>query len=188
MPNEADYGTCEDCGKTSRHPLARKRCRTCYPKHVQQLKAAGTYDRRWGRPIVDRILERTEPGPGGCQLWTGTTVRGYGKVYEGRRNRLVHRAVFEALVGPIPEGMDLDHTCHTRDPLCRGGVTCTHRRCVNVEHLEPVPPIENNRRSQSFSAINATKTHCDHGHEFTSANTYIRPRNGQRQCRQCRRK
>ena len=44
-----------------------------------------------------------------------------------------HRVIYEAEVGPIPEGMELDHTCNVR-------------ACVNPAHGEPVTPAENRRR------------------------------------------
>jgi hypothetical protein len=66
-----------------------------------------------------------------------------------------------------------------------------HRRCVNPEHLEPVTSAVNTRRGRSPSAVNARKTHCVRGHEFTPQNTAwkvstARPR-PRRLCRACRR-
>jgi len=86
------------------------------------------------------------------------------------RGRLAHRAVYEALVGPIPKGLSLDH-------LCR------NRACVNPEHLEPVSLVENVMRGVSPHAVNARKTHCAHGHAFTAENTYMV--RGERVCRAC---
>lgn len=57
-------------------------------------------------------------------------------------------------------------------------------QCVNPIHLEAVTPYENNiGRSASASAINARKTHCVHGHEFTPENTYVI--SGKRRCKTC---
>lgn len=110
---------------------------------------------------------------GDCWLWTGgLDSYGYGKVHIKRTTRGAHRVAWELLVGPIPEGLQLDHLCKVR-------------RCVNPDHLEPVSGAENNRRSASVSALNARKTHCENGHEFTPANTYVVKRGkraGQRDC------
>jgi len=86
-----------------------------------------------------------------------------------------HRVSYELEVGPIPEGLELDHVKK------RG---CRSTRCVAVEHLEPVTNVENNLRSNSMSARNARKTECLNGHEFNEANTRTRP-DGQRDCRVC---
>jgi hypothetical protein len=61
---------------------------------------------------------------------------------------------------------------------------CRNTRCVNPDHLEPVTLAENVLRGVSSPAMNARKTHCDSGHEFTPANTYISPRS-ERKCRAC---
>ncbi len=72
--------------------------------------------------------------PVGCWLWPrSTNGDGYGKLYVGKKLILAHRYAFELLVGPIPEGMTLDH-------LCR------NRLCVRPSHLEPVTIAENLRR------------------------------------------
>lgn len=109
---------------------------------------------------------------GFCWLWTGELQDGYGYVKAHKTPRTTaHRYVYEYLVGPVPEGLQLDHLCRIRN-------------CVNPDHLEPVTIAENVRRGQSFSARNKRKTHCNQGHEFTDANT-IKVPNG-RACKQCR--
>lgn len=78
------------------------------------------------------------------------------------------------MVGPIPEGLSLDH-------LCR------HPWCVNPAHLDPVEHAENVRRGASgikAMARAALQTHCKHGHEFTPENTRISAQ-GSRVCRAC---
>ena len=82
----------------------------------------------------------------GC--WTHDQVNqyGYGRAHHKGRTVTVHRAVYEELVGPIPEGLQLDH-------LCR------NRACYNPAHLEPVTQTENIRRG--FAARGAALT--EHG-------------------------
>ena len=136
----------------------------------------------------ENLLSRTEQGPDGCVLFTGN-VNGDGYGILSRNNKTVsaHRAAYEHFVGPIPDGMTLDHECHNRDAACEGGLTCLHRRCVNPEHLTPKVMGENVLASdRSTSGRNARKTHCIHGHEFTPENTYVPPkRPDRRYCRSC---
>lgn len=109
---------------------------------------------------------------GDCWPWRGSVgTHGYGQHMINTKNRRAHRVAYELVFGPIPSGLTLDH-------LCR------NKRCVNPAHLEPVTVQENIRRSDCPSALNARKTHCKRGHEFTPATTYITPA-GSRQCRKC---
>lgn len=109
----------------------------------------------------------------GCWLWTGTTTpKGYGRFWNGSETVYAYRFAYRQFVGPIPAGLQIDHLC--RNPAC-----------VNPSHLEPVTAQENLRRGTGFPAINALKTHCKHGHEFTPENTYVILETGQRRCRAC---
>lgn len=122
-------------------------------------------DRFW--PKVDRNA------PDGCWNWTGARQpNGYGVFGFRDKTARAHRAAWELLRGPIPEGMDLDH-------LCR------NRACVNPAHLEPVTRSVNLRRGVGIPGIRSRQTHCVNGHEFTPENTYIPPKGG-RHCRACR--
>ena len=130
---------------------------------------------------VERFWSKVQMLPcGGCWIWTAsTTDQGYGHFYIGKvngvkRTKAVHRIAYESEVGPVPNGMTLDH-------LCR------NRACVNPAHLEPVSRGENVLRGQSPSAKAARKTECVRGHSLTGDNLYIRPDGGGRQCRTCNR-
>jgi hypothetical protein len=73
----------------------------------------------------------------GCWIWQlQRSPNGYGRTQRNGKVTTAHRASYERLVGPIPEGLHLDHLCRVR-------------LCVNPAHLEPVTPLENNRRSRT---------------------------------------
>jgi hypothetical protein len=123
-------------------------------------------------PAHERVLRRVEKTPDGCWLFQGAHTRGYGvvTVSRARGTAPTHRVVYEALVGPIPKGLSLDHLC--AQPLC-----------CNPDHLEPVTLAENTRRQWAAGRANAgirmsERTHCVNGHEFTPENT--RMQNGYR--------
>lgn len=116
----------------------------------------------------------------GCWLWTGKIkASGYGmfaiKVDGSWTYRPAHRFVYENHVGPIPEGLDIDH-------LCR------NRACVNPQHLEPVTRSENLRRGIGFIARCAKATHCPQGHPYSGDNLLTRVKTTGvvgRECRTC---
>lgn len=100
-----------------------------------------------------------------CWLYAGKQfLGGYGRVdcwlkeLNKSKTYLAHRVMYENCVGPIPEGLVLDH-------LCRNTI------CINPDHLEPVTVIENLMRGVGESAKNKRKTHCIRGHKFTPENT-----------------
>lgn len=125
-------------------------------------------------PARERLLAKLYPQPNGCWHWGGhIDAEGYGRIgYKGDRSVPIQRAAYDCLKAPIPDGMEIDHRCHTEDKSCPGGRGCLHRRCGNPEHLEAVTPDENGRRSRSFAALNQRKTHCPKGHPYDEANTY----------------
>ena len=122
--------------------------------------------------MKDKIERYSIPVPvTGCWLWTGSlNGHGYGKVRD-RDSRLqtAHRASYRAFVGPIPEGLDLDHLCRVR---------C----CVNPAHLEPVTRRENVRRGE---AGRDPQSVCKRGHPMAGDN--VAPSGARRRCRACMR-
>lgn len=134
---------------------------------------------RWpGGAVGERLRSKIQlDEETGCWLWTGeVNRRGYGRVRIGGVRTVAHRAVYELLVGPVPEGHVLDHV------RARG---CRYRRCVNPAHLEPVTGAENTRRGDSPAAAAARATACPQGHPYNEANT--RTYRGRRYCRECNR-
>lgn len=130
----------------------------------------------WNRQTLDDLswfwvqVEKTDE----CWLWHGCIeVNGYGVASVSGKTLKAHVIAYEALIGPKPEGMELDHLCRIR-------------HCVNPAHLEPVTHQENTLRGTGPTAVNAAKDVCDSGHPFDADNTYWR-HNGGRDCRQCRR-
>jgi hypothetical protein len=125
--------------------------------------------------VTQRFLAKVAiAGEDECWPWMATLINsGYGRFWFEGRTQLAHRVSYILFVGPIPDDMTLDHTCHNEDPSCAGGPTCQHRRCVNPTHVEPVTSLVNVMRGKTIPAINAAKTHCVNGHEFTPRNTIV---------------
>jgi hypothetical protein len=125
---------------------------------------------------------------GPCWIWTGAvTEKGYGLFrVDGDTLVLAHRWIWAHCNGEIPPDYQVDHFCHEWDVCVLDDFDCIHRLCVNPGHLQCVTAAVNNERSGSPSAINARKTHCEAGHEYTPENTYIHPQRGTRDCRKCR--
>ena len=133
--------------------------------------------------VIRRIVRSDVPFAGEpCWIFTGSInpVTGYGNVgigYAGegnKRNTSTHRVMYEAHVGPIPLGMEIDHLCRVRS-------------CCNPAHLEAVTHSENARRGLAGHKRGRqlrSQTHCVHGHEYTEENTYRRA-DGRRMCRTC---
>lgn len=130
----------------------------------------------WENDLAARVDRR---GPDECWPWTGPTHKGYGCLHGVR----VHRVAYRLAFGDIPDGLQVDHTCHNRDETCKGGSSCPHRRCCNPRHLEAVTTAQNVLRGKSLRAVNARKSECLRGHPFDAVNTYVRS-NG-RHCKQC---
>lgn len=109
-----------------------------------------------------------------CWQWIrGKLKSGYGCARYNKKNWRAHRLYYELLVGPIPDGLTIDHLCRNRS-------------CVNPGHMEVVTQGVNTLRGFSPSAIHARKTHCPKGHPFDEANTYVNPGRYFRGCRICR--
>lgn len=139
------------------------------------------------RPIEERYREKVDQrGPDECWPWLASTRDdGYGQIgVGGRRTNVAHRVGWTLTYGPIPLGAVVDHRCHNEDPACPGGA-CAHRACQNPAHWRLATRGGNVLAGKSLPARNALKTHCNAGHAFDAANTYVR-RDGYRDCRRCK--
>ena len=127
-----------------------------------------------GQSSIERFwtkVQKTES----CWLWQGPlSHNGYGRFWYQAHHATAHRFIYKVLVGPIPDGWQIDHLCGVRN-------------CVRVSHLEAVTPQENTLRSSGLSALNAQKTHCPRGHVLIGKNLIESAlKTGRRSCRICR--
>ncbi len=121
---------CANCGKTiSGEPSQVSRRKYCSKECTARAFSSDTSS------TLEKYTVRTEGA--GCWIWIGAKRGGYGRFkVAGQKSVTAHRASYELHVGPIPEGMQLDHLC--RNPAC-----------VNPSHLEPVSAAENVRRGDA---------------------------------------
>lgn len=109
-----------------------------------------------------RCTLKSRVGDGYVRINTGSRRDGT------RKNQLAHRVSYETFIGPIPEGMTIDHLCEVTD-------------CINPKHLKAKSSWDNTKRSKtSPTAVNARKTKCPQCGE-----KYSIKKNGHRYCRPC---
>lgn len=126
--------------------------------------------------LVERFHRKYAVHGDGCWHWVGNrNAGGYGRMtfYDGAGRRVyayAHRLAYELLVGPIPDGLTLDHLCRVHE-------------CVNPGHLEPVTTGENTRRAGDVVTV------CAAGHPYNEVNTRWRKTGsgGRKACRACQR-
>lgn len=108
----------------------------------------------------------------GCWQWRSPNkTTGYGEFHWHYQRYLAHRFSYQHHIGPIPDGMQIDHLCRNRG-------------CVNPKHLRVVTLAQNVLAGSGITAQNKRKTSCKNGHAYTDANTY--KHNGKRSCRVCK--
>lgn len=141
----------------------------------------GIYVHKSADPSIRFLAKVNKDGPihptlgTACWLWTASIdLGGYGQFYYRGARGKAHRFAYESAVGPIPDGLQLDHLCRVRS-------------CVNPAHLEAVTMLENIRRGEGGSNFRL-KTHCPKGHPYSGDNLYVSiDAAGQRRrhCRTC---
>lgn len=141
-------------------------------KHYRRGQRSGDLPPRVEYPDFWGRVNKTST----CWLWTGFIApTGYGQLAGHGTTLRAHRVAYEQVVGPIPEGLVLDHICRVR-------------HCVNPDHLRAVTNRENTLAGIGPSALNARKMECKHGHDLTDpASSYVDGR-GWRVCRVCQSK
>lgn len=126
-------------------------------------------------PVEERFETKVDRS-GECHRWTGARHgKGYGHFRYKGKIRKAHVVALLLAGVKIPDGMTVDHV------WARG---CRFKDCVRVDHLEVVPGPVNTLRGNNPCAINARKTHCIRGHEFTPETTRVNS-HGTRNCRVC---
>lgn len=139
---------------------------------MSNLTKRGKPRKRVGRgaSVRERIDLHTEQNADGCWIWTAALKNGYGAISLDGKIRFAHRVAYEDFVGPIPDGLQLDHLC--RVPAC-----------VNPLHLEAVTPQTNVLRGYSPGAVALRRENCLYGHPYSEHGVIA---SGRRICGLCR--
>ncbi len=137
-----------------RHPARPSRCTIlgCDKTHTRHGLCSAHYERKRRTGSVElaprpsqseRFLAKIDRSDlDGCWIWTGALDRGGYGLFKSRQV-MAHRFAYELWVGPIAEGLHIDHLCYVRP-------------CVNPAHLEPVTQAENNRRAANHARKGAS--------------------------------
>lgn len=125
---------------------------------------------RKGASIDFRLRLHMVEAPSGCWIWAGArNSSGHGRIYVDGKTRYAHRVAYETWVGPIPDGLQLDHLC--RRPAC-----------IKPMHLQPVTPQVNVLRGTAPGARTTRGGCCSKGHPHAE---FGREWRGRTYCRQC---
>lgn len=170
----------KDCGRKARAKNqcdyhCRLRCRGEEMRPLRERRGGGTMP----RIVCDEVYCPNHDLFGPCHVYRGNKLKsGYGivsvkSIRPGMTSMVVHRWCWEREVGPIPEGLVIDHMCRNKS-------------CCNVDHLRAVTyrinAIEN---SESVAAKNEAKTHCYKGHPFTEESLIFVKGKKRRVCWEC---
>lgn len=123
------YGFCH-CGCGEKTKLAATTANDRGHVKGEPLRYVHGHHKRKGPRYVEEDRGYETP----CWVWQWhKDPGGYGRGWFNGKPGTAHRAFYKALVGPIPEGLHIDHLCRVR-------------ACVNPEHMEPVTMLVNHRR------------------------------------------
>ena len=108
-----------------------------------------------GSSVLDRLMFRTALLLNGCWEWRGArNTKGYGTIRVDSYGpaKSAHRVAYSEMVGPIEEGLEIDHLCK-------------NRACINPDHLEAVT------RTVNVQRVDQRKGVCKNGHDMTPGPT-----------------
>lgn len=123
-----------------------------------------------GKPVEARFWEKVSvASPKECWIFDSKKGPGY-RIFglPGGIQVYAHRWAYEEIIGKIPDGFELHHTCENGS----GG-------CVNPFHIDPLTLF-------AHRSLHKTKTHCKRGHELVESNLYRNPKTGRRACNSCK--
>lgn len=126
---------------------AKGLCRSHYQQWLRGRSLTPLRKSTRGMPMDESLATWSEPAAGGCRTWTGAiSSDGYGRIYVDGRSQYAHRVAYELACGPIPEGSEVDHTCHVS-------------ACVEPGHLRLATPSQNqqNRRGAASNSITGVR-------------------------------
>lgn len=121
-----------------------------------------------GKPVTDlrRHFDSKIVSKAGGHWLLGVTRtdKGYSVIsVGGGKKDYAHRVAYELYVGPIPDGLVIDHVCEIK-------------WCCNPEHLRPMTNAGNIRRAYK---------QCKRGHDLNDPEVAYVNRSGRRICRPC---
>lgn len=162
-PSQGDFFM--KCHHCERDAIGRGLCRRHY-QQAWKAKALDQYLTENGGPhtLKRRLLSKYRVTPNGCWEWTGhrkKDVFDYGLIWVDGRMRRTHRVSYELHKGPIPEGLDVLHSCDNPP-------------CINPDHLsvgtrgENVEDAASRNRFPLDEAHHATKLTADQVIEIRS--------------------
>lgn len=118
-----------------------RRCKQCQRDSIERARHRSASLREHPEELVGEEIPRfisKISKTDSCWIWQASgNGLGYGIVMIAGRTKLAHRVSYRHHVGPIPDGMEIDHLCRNRG-------------CVNPDHLEPVTHRVNSTRAVPF--------------------------------------
>jgi hypothetical protein len=118
------------------------------------------------KTALQKLTENIIIDDDGCWLWQGYLNRGYGKIKINDKWHRVHRFSYEFYNNvKVSNDFDVDHSCHSDNPLECGQAICKHRSCINPDHLQAL-----DKKTHSNKGKHTLERRC--GHPRTPQNTY----------------